>query len=97
MSSVPFSKLTGTTLGAALRKSIREQREAEPDMTTAEGQLIRARQRGLRIVEVTATGQRGWVTQELNYGCHLRVRIAGPKGNQMCRQFRVEDLEFVED
>lgn len=50
------------------------------DMSTVEGQLARAAERGMRIVTVIATGQRGWVTQEMNYGFHLRVRLAGVRG-----------------
>lgn len=93
MAKVPFSKLTGTTLGEALRESIREQREAAmPDVTTAEGQLARARQRGARIVTIKATGQQGWVVQELNYGFTLRVRIAGAKAPDAIKRVKIDEI-----
>lgn len=64
------------------------------DMTTAEGQLAAARQRRLPIVTVLSTGERGWVTQEQNYGFHYMVRIAGARGSRAVRRFKVDEIEF---
>lgn len=65
------------------------------DMTTAKGQLEAARKRGLRIVTVIATGEFGWVTQEMNYGFHLQVRIAGARGARTTRRLKVDEVEFA--
>ncbi|MFE9381787.1 hypothetical protein ACFYMO_00900 [Streptomyces sp. NPDC007025] len=102
MASVLISGMTATTLGDAIRASIREAREreaqearqAEPDMSTAEAQLARARERGLQIVTVVATGQRGWVVQELNYGCTLRIRLAGRRGEDAIARVPVSHVMY---
>ncbi|MFE1763113.1 hypothetical protein ACFW81_02655 [Streptomyces angustmyceticus] len=62
-------------------------------MNTTQAQLAAAREKGLRIVRLKATGEEGWVTQELNYGFTLRVRIAGATGSQAVRRVKVDDVE----
>lgn len=92
MATISFS-----TLRDALRKSIKEERqqeEAEFDLSTVEGQLAGARAGGFQIVTDTATGRQGWVTQELNYGFHYRVRWAGEKGAAATSRMRVDDIKF---
>lgn len=63
-------------------------------MTTAEGQMASAKARGLKCVTEIATGRQGWVTQELNYGFHYRVRWAGAKCAAAVGRVKVDDIDF---
>lgn len=67
------------------------------DMTTVQGQLAAARKRGLRVVTVIGTGEMGWVTQEMNYGFHVRVRVAGARGAEAVRRLKIDEVEFEND
>jgi hypothetical protein len=64
------------------------------DVTTAEGQLARARERGLTIVTETATGRQGWTVQNSQYGYAVRVRWAGAKAGETTSTVPVDSLDF---
>lgn len=100
MASVPFSNLNSSSLLDAVRESIRESRqEAVPaathDMSTAKGQMDRARERGLRLARITATGQEGWITWSDSYDYHVVVRIAGAKGRDSSVRLRIEEVDEI--
>ncbi|MEU2455876.1 hypothetical protein ABZ605_38025 [Streptomyces sp. NPDC012765] len=69
----------------------------EHDMATPEGQLARARERGLTIVRIMPTGEAGWLIQGgvRSQAAGYRVRIAGARGYDAVRMVAERDVEVV--
>lgn len=62
-------------------------------MVAVENQIRMAREGGLQIVRILATGERGWVVGGLGMGAlTIRVRIAGPRTN--CKNVYIDDVQF---
>lgn len=94
MASVPFSRLTGSTLREALRESIKESRKDVQEKASEALYPGPPPSPLMKWVTEKGTGRRGWVVQELNYGYHLRIRWEGARGAEAVSRVRIDDIEF---